>query len=291
MKEHLSPRELASAMGVSESSIKRWSDAGRIRMQRTAGGHRRIPTREAVRFIRDQRHPLDDPSALGLPVDTPTAKADGSTSDEDQLFELLRSGDGERAFDFVRTLYIAGLSVEQIVDGPFRVAFKRIGELWQHHGDAGVMWEHRATQHGLGLLQSLRTLLPERPLDAPLAVGGAPAGDPYQLPSMAVQLALEAAGFKVTNLGANTPIGSFVDAAREIRPLLLWVSATAAPPSAQEFAPLFNTANAVGSHVVVGGQRALGIQSLPAEVIDIETVTELTAFAKGLARRQQRTHG
>lgn len=291
MKEHLSPRELATAMGVSESSIKRWSDAGRIQMQRTAGGHRRIPTREAVRFIREQRHPLEDPEALGLPAGTPTPGVPGGRSDEEQLFELLRSADGERAFDFVRTLYISGMSVEQIVDGPFRIAFERIGELWRNHGDAGVMWEHRASQHGLGLLQSLRTLLPERAPDAPIAAGGSPAGDPYQLPSMAVQVALEAAGFQATNLGPNTPTGSFIDIVRETRPLILWISVTSAPPGLEELTPLFNTAKAIGTQVVVGGQKALSIQSLPSDVIAIETVSELTAFAKGVALRRERTHG
>jgi len=37
----LSPRELAEALGVSESSLKRWVDAGKIAASRTEGGHRR----------------------------------------------------------------------------------------------------------------------------------------------------------------------------------------------------------------------------------------------------------
>ena len=53
MKPLLSPRELAQAIGVSESSLKRWADAGQIRVARTAGGHRRISIADAVRFIRE----------------------------------------------------------------------------------------------------------------------------------------------------------------------------------------------------------------------------------------------
>ncbi|HEX9106572.1 MAG TPA: MerR family DNA-binding transcriptional regulator, partial [Longimicrobiales bacterium] len=49
---YLSPRELAEAVGVSESSLKRWADRGVLAVERTAGGHRRIPLGEAVRFIR-----------------------------------------------------------------------------------------------------------------------------------------------------------------------------------------------------------------------------------------------
>lgn len=53
MKPLLSPRELAQAIGVSESSIKRWIDDGLIGATKTAGGHRRIAGSEAIRFVRE----------------------------------------------------------------------------------------------------------------------------------------------------------------------------------------------------------------------------------------------
>ena len=66
MKPLLSPRELADAIGVSESSIKRWVDGGLIGATKTAGGHRRIPINEAVRFLRDRQSSLVKPEAIGL---------------------------------------------------------------------------------------------------------------------------------------------------------------------------------------------------------------------------------
>ena len=50
MESLLSPREVAVALGVSESSVKRWVDLGELAALRTAGGHRRITRAEAVRF-------------------------------------------------------------------------------------------------------------------------------------------------------------------------------------------------------------------------------------------------
>jgi hypothetical protein len=38
MQQLLSPRQFAEAIGVSESSVRRWADTGRIKMTRTAGG-------------------------------------------------------------------------------------------------------------------------------------------------------------------------------------------------------------------------------------------------------------
>ena len=66
MKNVLSPKELGSAIGVSESSLKRWADDGRLRVARTAGGHRRIELREAVRFIRASGFTVQRPELLGL---------------------------------------------------------------------------------------------------------------------------------------------------------------------------------------------------------------------------------
>ena len=63
----LSTRELADALGVSESSLKRWVDSGRISALRTEGGHRRIPLAEAMRFIRDTAAPIARPELLDLP--------------------------------------------------------------------------------------------------------------------------------------------------------------------------------------------------------------------------------
>ena len=66
MKTLLSPRELADAIGASESSLKRWTDGGLIVATRTAGGHRRIPLAEAIRFIRETAQPVVRPEILGL---------------------------------------------------------------------------------------------------------------------------------------------------------------------------------------------------------------------------------
>ena len=66
MKQTLSPRELARALGVSESSLKRWADDGKIRFSRTVGGHRRIAVSDALQFARDAKLPLVRPDVLGL---------------------------------------------------------------------------------------------------------------------------------------------------------------------------------------------------------------------------------
>ena len=67
MKDLLTPKQVARAVDVSESSIKRWCDRGVIPTQYTAGGHRRITKSGLFEFLRRGKHNLVYPEALGLP--------------------------------------------------------------------------------------------------------------------------------------------------------------------------------------------------------------------------------
>ncbi|OYW17913.1 MAG: hypothetical protein B7Z55_11620, partial [Planctomycetales bacterium 12-60-4] len=72
-RELLTPKQVAVAIGVSESSLKRWCDRGILPTVRTAGGHRRIPTSGVLKFLQQSGHPLVQPEVLGLPrLDRPT---------------------------------------------------------------------------------------------------------------------------------------------------------------------------------------------------------------------------
>ena len=53
----LKTRQVAQALGVSVSTIKRWVDSGTLRASRTVGKHRLIRLSEALRFAREQGLP------------------------------------------------------------------------------------------------------------------------------------------------------------------------------------------------------------------------------------------
>jgi diguanylate cyclase (GGDEF)-like protein/PAS domain S-box-containing protein/excisionase family DNA binding protein len=87
--------EAAEALGVSASTLRRWADAGRIRVVRTAGGHRRFPTAE-VRRLAAASSTLRRPVLRGaqLPVTALPVTRD-----------LLRERGEEIAGGAARTLY------------------------------------------------------------------------------------------------------------------------------------------------------------------------------------------
>ena len=282
----LTTRDLALAMGVSESSIKRWADEGEIRAARTVGGHRRIPLPEALRFVRERGLALPHAELLGL-TDVATLRAGPIAGDDASAFrELLLAGDEVRSRGLLQSLFLSGMSVAAILDGPVRLAMAEIGELW--HGDPrGILLEHRATDLCARALHQLRAFLPEPAPDAPVAAGGALDDDPYVLGSLAAATTLAAEGYRAVNLGAATPAATLEDAARTFGAALLWVSVASTPEPERLPAVLAELATAVaplGAEVIAGGP-ALDPETLPqlANLHGGRSMEDLCVFARSLA--------
>jgi excisionase family DNA binding protein len=258
-REHtFSPRELAAIVGVSESSMKRWIDSGEVAAARTAGGHRRISRREAVRFIRERALPIADLSALGLAelAGVPEAQAAGPLTAE-LLVEALEARDARRLRSLVVAEYVRGAPVAALCDGPLREMLHHAGELWQEN-ESGIGVEHEATDVVIQALNQIRSLVPPPRPDAPVAVGGAIAGDPYLIPSLMAATVLEDLGYAVGNLGPNTPAAVLAGTARQRNAQLVWFSVSALK-SEEELrrarAELVKLEEA-GTSVIVGGQQA-----------------------------------
>ncbi|MDX2198959.1 MAG: B12-binding domain-containing protein [Phycisphaerae bacterium] len=281
----LSPKEMAEAIGVSESSLKRWADGGLIRVARTAGGHRRISLPEAVRFVREQGIPVVRPELLGLPeVSSLQLELQRAGSETDRLYDFLTTGRSKEARGVVTSAYLRGTSAAQLADDIIAPAMARVGDLWRHD-PAGIFVEHRATDIMIQAVNQLRLLI-EPPANAPEAVGGAPAGDPYVLPSLLVATVLTAEGYHAVNLGANCPTESLLQAAQQHKARLAWISVsgvTLEPFLARDMVDFSGKLAAMGTRLIVGGRTR---PVLPAgsdrHIQTGVTMAELAAFARGL---------
>jgi excisionase family DNA binding protein len=294
MKTSLSPKDLASAVGVSESSLKRWADDGKLRVTRTAGGHRRIPIQEAMRFAREARMPILRPDILGLPELAALNKIKADQAAEVTLHERLCAGDVLGAQAILIDQYLAGQSVAAICDGPIRSAMTQIGEAW-NHGQEGIFIEHRATDICLQALSVLRSLI-TRPAEPgtmnpdddtrPVALGGAPSSDPYLIPSLMCACVLSEVGFRTVNLGPDTPAAVLLKAMDVHRPRLVWLacSSQTATPTAGDLQALAKQVQAHHATLVVGG-RVLAPVTFTGDHAPIlcHTMSELEKYARGVA--------
>ena len=248
--QFLSPRQAARVLGASESSLKRWVDAGDLAIRRTAGGHRRIPTAEVVRFARREGLTLQDASLLSR---SPPAAGRRLKA---EVTRALRDGDAEAVQRLLIRAHLDGTPLAVLADGPLRLAMEDLGRLWLDDPD-GVAREHQATLLVMRSIEALRNLLPAPRPGAPTAVGGGPAGDPYLLPSLLVSLVLHEAGWRTVDLGPNTPDAALVAAANRHGATLVWRSYTGElepTAAAKDLATLCQ--RLAPCRVVAGGWRA-----------------------------------
>lgn len=222
VRELLTPKQVARAIQVSESSVKRWCDKGVIPTRYTAGGHRRIPITGLLDFLRASRHELVDREVLGLPATSGRTERVLERAMV-QVTEALLAGDETRCRQLVVDLFLAEHSVSVICDDVLARAFERIGEEWSC-GQAQVFQERRGCEITLRILHDLRTLVAAPPPESPLAIGGSPDGDHYSLGTTMVELVLRDAQWSSMSLGSNLPVETLSAAIRRYRPKLFWLS-------------------------------------------------------------------
>jgi excisionase family DNA binding protein len=282
-KSHLSPRQLAHAVGVSESSIKRWADEGRIASDRTAGGHRRIGVEEALRFVRDAQLDLLRPDVLGLSGLEPV-RAGSYIDHAARIRDLLLSGDAVQFRAALLSAYLAGESIAALCDGPLKEAMVAVGERW-HDESSGIFEEHRATALACTGLVQLTLTLPQQQR-ARVALGGALRDDHSHLASLMAATVLAAAGYRQVNLGANTPAVAFLDACDAYSPALVWLSVNHVPDvsvARSEVDLIVRELHRRAIAVVIGGRAIGDLGRLDQPGLQVaRTMGELSSFALGL---------
>lgn len=309
MRQGISPKDFADAIGVSESSVKRWVDQGSLVATRTAGGHRRIPREEAMRWLRENRVQLVRPDRLGLPENTlSVARGSSIQVAAERFYQDLLDGRSSEARGVAAGLFVSGHSVAVIADEVIRPAMARIGTLWEH-GEEGIYVEHRATDICVHVVKELRGLLPDHEPDpdagagdagaparreierAPVAVGGAPSGDPYLIAPMLAAVTLMEAGFRTVNLGPETPLRVLELAVERLDAGMVFLSSGVTPSDrfARELTTFCERMDARGIVCAIGGRHVeeLGLPVVPNVFIG-RTLGELSAFARGVASRVRR---
>jgi excisionase family DNA binding protein len=257
MKELLTPKQVARAIGVSEASLKRWCDKGLIPAIRTVGGHRRLPINGVIQFLRSTQRPMVRPGVLGLPATT--GLSDGVLErSQGRMQEALEAGDPERCRAIAFDLYLAGHAVVDICDKVLAASFRALGDRWEH-GDLEVYQERLACEITMRVLLELRAVLASPAVDAPYALGGTLGPDPYTLATTMVETALREAGWRAQSHGVGIPAETYCAAIRDKAPALFWLSVStleSVPKFVAQYRVIHEAASTRGVPVAVGG-RAL----------------------------------
>lgn len=283
MRKTASPKQVARAIGVSESTLKRWCDNNLIPMTKTAGGHRRIEVEAVIQFLRESGRQIIEPELLGLPVTA--GKTEWTLSRAtDRIVSSLVSGEEAVVRQIMFDLLLADHSVTAIFDDVMAPAMHRIGDQW-NCGDVAVYQERRACEICLRYLRELR---PSSTLanDAPTAIGATVESDIYTLPIAMSEIVLRSVGWNATSLGTNLPFETLIDATNTAQPRLLWLSISYIsdePAFVAGINQLFEAAHETGSALAIGGQAVS--ESLRQQIqytTFCESFRDLEMFARSL---------
>jgi len=276
------PRQVAEALGVSESSVKRWADEGRIEAVRTVGRHRRIPVEEVCRFVRETGLRLVHPEAVGIaPGPAPAVLGEPPS---DRLYRAFMQERAEDARQVILTQYLEGKSAARVIDEVVTPALARVGELWQHDDD-GIRLEHLAMDSTLQAIRRIQSMIAPPAEGAPLAIGGAPDADVYTLPSLGASLTLAEAGFQTLNFGSCVPLKVLASAAARRQPLVVWLAMSATPEdevaTEEAIRQMAAAADEWGGLIALGGRQAPeGLrENPPSNLRMLSGMLDLEAFA------------
>jgi len=279
MQDLLSPKQVAQALNVSESSVKRWCDKGSIATIYTEGGHRRIRLSDLAGFVRSKSLPILDMRPIGFQdVVQPARNLDHARQ---QLAQSLISGDERLSSQIVLELYLAKFDVHQICDQVIARAFHEIGDLWAC-GSVEIYQERRSCRMAQRILNRLHEMLPEPSPSGRYAIGCTAEGDNYAIGSTMAELVLREAGWRASALGEDVPLKSLAAAIAEHRPKLVWVSCSHIsdlPSFVSSYRGLYEAFHAEAAFVV--GGRALNealLQQIP-HTIFCRSMADLYHFA------------
>lgn len=228
MAESLTPKQLALAVGVSESTVKRWCDRGLLPSARTPGGHRRIRLHEALQVLKKLNLPLRHPEALGLPAFSRQGRKVLEKAKE-ELFQALKNSQADRCFLLLDELRCLGMSFAEIGDHLIAPVFQRIGQEWAC-GKLEIYRERAACFILFEVLAKIGSEPPEDTLEKrPLALGATLSQDHYMLASQLVQLVLQEKGWRARFLGSHLPAHTLQRAITDCQPRLFWLSISHVP--------------------------------------------------------------
>ena len=256
VSQYFSPKEVARALGVSESSLKRWVDKGLIRASKTVGGHRRLELDAVLEYLRQTGRGLQHPQSVDLPAGCGVATPLSIDEAHEPFTKALVEGDEEGARRVVIDLFVSGNSVSSICDNVIAPTFHSVGDLWQC-GKIEIYSERRACEICQRVVHELRRAVGAGPEDVPLAMGGTLDGDPYTLATSLAEIVLCSNGWKAMSLGNMLPFETVRAAIVDKRPRLFWVSVTTIRDIdrfAADFNLLFDVAQSTDTALVAGGQ-------------------------------------
>src|SRR5215210_1145864 len=212
--------ELARRTGVSPELLRAWERRyGLLRPERSPGGYRLYSAEDEQR-VRAMTRAVGRGISAGEAAKLALSEGTDLASTE-TLVEALVAFDDVGAHAALDRL-LSSLTLDSVLRDSVIPALHELGERWER-GEITIAQEHFASNllrgRMLGLARSW-----DRGV-GPRALLACPPGEQHDLSLIAFGLSLREQGWRITYLGADTPVATIAETATTLRPSLIVVAA------------------------------------------------------------------
>ena len=256
--------ELSRRHGVSPDVLRVWERRyGLLNPERTQGGFRLYTARDDER-VRVMRHNLDlgytAAVAARMALRTPVRvdRPDPDNALDAARGELMECLEGFKDIEAQAILdkALAAFSTETVLRDVVLPYLRELGDRWES-GDVTIAQEHFASSVLRGRLMGLARGFDVGP--GPRALLACPSGEGHDLGLLCFGIGLRERGWRVTFLGADTPIEAVHGAAEQLQPDLVVLCAEREGPMDDAMDPI--TALAGEFPVALAGRAASAEQA------------------------------
>ncbi len=283
IQKYFNSEEAAKILGVNVSTIKRWTDEGKLGCIRTVGGHRKFLMNHLADFIKQNKKPkakvnvfeLDTNEDLDISYNIMKENFDFL---KNQLLQYAMNCDRYRTQQVLNGLYLADHPLYFIYDEIITPVLYKIGEMWERE-ELSVVEEHFATQTIRDSVIRLQMLLriPSDKTRKALCLN--PSSELHDLAMKMVDHILETRGCQVLFSGQITPLVQVQQIFKKFHPDYPYISSTIVEDKSateSEINHLLDLCNQNATKAFIGGRgfNALDIQH-PAVVKRLYTFEEV----------------
>ncbi|MCA9731202.1 MAG: helix-turn-helix domain-containing protein [Deferribacteres bacterium] len=228
--QYFNSHDAAKILGVNVSTIKRWTDEGKLECMKSAGGHRKFTMQHFTEFLGQNNKKTAKVNVF--PIDTDTdlqishqiLKGDFAFLIDYVLEQAFRS-DRHQVQHVLNGLYLSQYPLHEIFDSLITRVLYKIGELWEN-GEKTIAEEHIASQTIRDSIVRLQGII-RIPHDKTIKVLCLNLAD--ELHDIALKMVdhiLELKGFEVLYSGQLTPLLDLEKVFASFKPQHVYLSST-----------------------------------------------------------------
>ncbi|MBT3519325.1 MAG: helix-turn-helix domain-containing protein [Candidatus Marinimicrobia bacterium] len=287
--KYLNSKEVASIMGVNVSTIKRWTDSGKLDCYQTVGGHRKFLLSHVKNFLKEkinQKLKVNIIQYLNKGEKELVQRIDRIDYKylRDYLFQLSLQQSVDSIHDVINSLLIKGEPQYRIYDELILNVLSRIGDLWSNN-KLSIADEHTMTETIRNVMYRIHSEISKNNVKIPKKVICMTlTNDEHEIPLVMIQSILDEINIPSTNLGPNIPAPEIESKIQVVNPTHLIISSNYVLDTDtfnSEISQLLQICHKNDIEILIGGSgNHLLIEENRSTTIELKNMTDLFNYFK-----------